>query len=263
MTLIAPPPAGAPSYDRWRSVLFAVCVGLPIVATVLAHRYDLLLFSTIGAFMALLVDPRRDVRMRVAAIVAAIVIIGFAARAGVALAGHENATIVAALLLAFLAGLPRPTLPYLTLVGKLAVTCVVAGATTLVAAKASVWAFAGGALVSLIGSVVEARFRGVAATASDPLREAANLVGGATNGSFYAATFAATVALAGTLAAVELSESVTAAPPAGAAALNLQSGRCPPGGSRKLWKASTTSPPPAPSVLVPTQWSSSMRTMRC
>jgi Fusaric acid resistance protein-like len=196
VTPIAPLPLGPPFYDPWRSVLFAACVGVPILGSVYLQRYGLLLFASIGAFMALMVDPRRDVGMRVIAILIAIAAIGLAASLGVAFAGHRAATFAAALALAFLAGLPRPTLPYFTLVGKLAVTCVVAGATGLVAAREAAWAFAAGALVSLAGTVIDAWLRGSAQGASDPRHEAADLAAGKTNGLFYAATFAATVAVA-------------------------------------------------------------------
>jgi Fusaric acid resistance protein-like len=196
VTPIASPLPGPPRYDPWRSVLFGACVGVPILGSVYLQRFDLLLFASIGAFMALMVDPRRDVGIRVIAILIAIAAIGFAASMGVALAGHRAATFAAALALAFLAGLPRPALPYLTLVGKLAVTSVIAGATGLAAVRGAAWAFAAGALVSLAGTVIDAWLRGSAQGASDPRHEVVDLADGNTNGLFYATTFAATVALA-------------------------------------------------------------------
>lgn len=183
---IAPPP-----FSATRAALFAVGVGVPFLTTLFFFDAMSALFACMGALTALQTDPRRSQRWRVGGIVFAQVAIVGAAAVGVALAADRRVEAVLVVFIAFVAGLPRPAYPYLTLVGKIAAAAVVVTSAGLDADRAAALAFVGGGLFALAATLAEGRLRGVRDAGTSPRDEWRAIWAGMTNPLPYAATLAA------------------------------------------------------------------------
>ena len=175
-----------PPFTPGRSVLFGVGVGVPVVTAILMDATPSALFAGVGAFLALMTDPRRTIGIRAIAILMAIAALVAAGALGVALHDNQAAVAVAVLAIAFLAGLPKPVFPYLTLVGKMAAAFVIVTATGFAATTAAAGAFVAGGLFALAVSLVEFHWRNVGDAGTSPIDEWRAVWSGDTNPLFYA-----------------------------------------------------------------------------
>jgi Fusaric acid resistance protein-like len=176
--------------------MFALGVGIPVVTAIARADPQAALFAGLGALIALQTDPRRTVRLRIIAICIALAAIVAAGALGAMLAHNQTMIAVAVLVIAFLAGLPKPVFPYLTLVGKVSAAAVIVMAAGFVASEAATIAFLAGGLFALVVTVLEVRWRQSNDPGMSPFDEFRAIWSGNTNPLFYAVTLAAAVALA-------------------------------------------------------------------
>jgi hypothetical protein len=181
-------------------LLFGIGVGVPIVAALLLGAAHTALYAGAGAMLALQTDPRRSVAGRLLFIGVALALIVGAATLGVELQGRRHALEAAVLAITFVAGLPKPVAPYLTLVGKVCAAVVVITGSGFAASGAAAWVFIAGGLFAAAATAVEARFPGTAESGMAPDAEFRAVFAGDTNPLFYAVTLASAMALAIALA---------------------------------------------------------------
>ena len=189
---LAPPPP----FSLARAALFAIGIGVPVLAALASGQPHAALPAGAGALLALLTDPRRRLALRAAAICVALLVVLLAAILGVALQHDRRAVALAVVAIAFLAGLPRPSFPYLTLVGKMAAALVIITSMGFSASPVAAIAFAVGGLFALAATVIETRWRDTRDAGSSPYDEWRAIWSGDTNPLFYAITLSATVAFA-------------------------------------------------------------------
>jgi hypothetical protein len=176
-------------------VMFGVGLGVPLLVGLALDKPQLALYACIGALQALQTDPRRAIRLRIAGIGISVTAILAAAVLGASLQNHKTAEVVAVLMLSFLAGLPPPVLPYLTLVGKLCAAAVLITAAGLATSPGAAAAFVAGGLFALLLTIAEARWQSDEAPGLSPFDEIRAVWAGNTNPLFYAVTLVAAVAL--------------------------------------------------------------------
>ncbi len=177
-------------------MLFGIGVGIPYLTTQAFFDPHTALFTCMGALTALQTDPRRSQRLRIAGIVFAIVVILGTTALGVALATDRRVEAALVVVIAFIAGLPRPVYPYLTLVGKVAGAAVIVTSAGLVTDAASAIAFASGGLFALVATLIEGWWRGIRDAGTSPWDEWRAIWSGMTNPLPYAITLAGAVAVA-------------------------------------------------------------------
>lgn len=194
----APPPP--PPYSLERALLFGFGAGVPVLAALLFGEPRAALFAGMGAVMALQVDPRRSIPIRIAAVVAALLLIVGSGTLGVMLKDNKVAMTIAVIAISFLAGLPKPFFPYLTLVGKVCAAIVIVTSAGIAATGEAAGVFIAGGLFALLAAVLKASWRNRESTGLTPYAEMQALMAGARNPLFYAFTMAFTVLLAMLLA---------------------------------------------------------------
>jgi hypothetical protein len=189
----APPP---PPYTLGRALLFGFAAGVPVLTALLFGESQAALFAGMGAILALQADPRRSIPIRIAAVMAALVLIVSAGTLGAMLKDDKVATTVAVIGISFLAGLPKPFFPYLTLVGKVCAAVVIVTSAGISATGEAAIVFVAGGVFSLLAMVLMSLWRSHKATGLTPYAEVKALMAGERNPLFYAFTMAATVLLA-------------------------------------------------------------------
>src|SRR4051812_40011519 len=95
----------APAFDAPRALVFALGVGVPIVTALVLDAPLFAVFAGLGAFTALMTDPRRSAAIRAIAITLASVGIFVAAWVGLSLRGHSEIAMAIAVAMVFPAGL--------------------------------------------------------------------------------------------------------------------------------------------------------------
>lgn len=193
----APPP---PPYSLERAFLFAFAAGVPLLAALVFVGPRAALFAGMGAVLALQVDPRRSIAIRVGAVVAALILIVSAGTLGVLLKDDKVAMTMAVIAISFLAGLPKPFFPYLTLVGKVCAAIVIVTSAGLAATGDAAIVFIAGGLFALLAAVLKGMWHTRESTGLTPYAEMQALMAGERNPLFYAFTMAFTVLLAMLLA---------------------------------------------------------------
>ncbi len=197
MTASAVPAVPAPPpFTFARGVLFGVGIGIPVLAALAFVAPHAALPAGAGALLALLTDPRRRLVARAVAIGIALLVVLLAAVLGVLLQHDRIAVAAAVVIIAFAAGLPRPSFPYLTLVGKMAAALVIITSMGFSTSPVAAIAFLAGGLFALAAIVIEVRWRDARDAGSSPFDEWRAIWAGDTNPLFYAITLSATVALA-------------------------------------------------------------------
>ncbi len=194
----APPPP--PPYSPGRALLFAIGTGVPVLAALLFGEPRSALFAGMGAVLALQVDPRRSIPVRIAAVVAALFLIVGSGTLGVLLKDNKVAMTIAVIAISFLAGLPKPFFPYLTLVGKVCAAIVIVTSAGIAATGEAAAVFIAGGVFALLLAVLKSLWRHNEATGLTPYAEVQALLAGERNPLFYAFTMAFTVLLAMLLA---------------------------------------------------------------
>ena len=188
-----PPP---PPYSHDRALLFACGAGVPMLAALALAQPGVALFACMGGVMALQTDPRRSIHVRVVSVIVALALILGAGTLGAALQHDPMAMKVAVVGIAFLAGLPKPFFPYLTLVGKICAAVAIVTSTGIAATGDAAVAFVAGGIFALLVGVLLTLWRDRQAKGMTPYDEVQALLAGDCNPLFYAITLAATVALA-------------------------------------------------------------------
>jgi len=190
----SPPPP--PPYSLERALLFGFATGVPVLAALLFGESRAALFAGMGAVLALQVDPRRSIPIRIAAVMAALALIVSAGTLGVMLKDDRVAMTTAVIAISFLAGLPKPFFPYLTLVGKVCAAVVIVTSAGISATGEAAIVFIAGGLFALLAAVLKALWHSHHAAGLTPYAELQALMAGERNPLFYAFTMALTVMLA-------------------------------------------------------------------
>lgn len=192
----APPPPPLPPDTLERALLFGIGAGVPMLAMLALGEPRGALFAGMGAVMALQADPRRSTLVRVVAVLAAMLLILGAGILGIALQRHDFAVAATVVGITFLAGLPKPYFPYLSMVGKVCAAVVIVTSAGFAATIVAAQAFAGGGMFALLVLVLTSQWRDTQATGISPAGEVTALLAGERNPLFYAMTLACAVALA-------------------------------------------------------------------
>lgn len=193
-------PPRPPTATTARAVMFGMGVGIPVLVAIATGHPRAGLFAGMGALLALFTDPRRSFALRSLGIFGVVAVMFVAALLGATLQGHHGAAMLVVLVIAFLAGLPKPCDPYLTVVGKLAGAAVIIASSGFSASLLDGISFVAGGLFTLIVAVVESRWRDRNDAGTSPLEELRAVWSGDHNPLFYAAALSGAVALAIALA---------------------------------------------------------------
>ncbi|MEP7329650.1 MAG: FUSC family protein [Betaproteobacteria bacterium] len=193
MTSNIPPPV---PYSLDRALLFAIGAGVPVLVALTSGEPRAALFAGMGAVMALQTDPRRSISTRVVSVLVAIGLIIGAGALGVMLQQDHVTMHVIVVFITFLAGLPKPFFPYLTMVGKICAAIVIVTSAGFAATTAAASTFAAGGIFALLVGVLISFWRYNRGTGLTPFGEMRALMSGQRNPLFYAITLAVTVALA-------------------------------------------------------------------
>jgi hypothetical protein len=180
--------------------MFGAGVGTPVLVAIASGHPRAGLFAGMGALLALFTDPRRSFALRSMGLVAVVAVMFVAGLLGATLQGHHWAALLAVLVIAFLAGLPKPYDPYLTVVGKLAGAAVIIASSGFSASLLDGLTFVAGGLFTLIVAVVESRWRDRNDAGTSPFEELQAVWSGDHNPLFYAVALSGAVALAIALA---------------------------------------------------------------
>lgn len=192
----APPPAPAITpFDAGRAAVFAVGIGVPLVAGLAWAGPIAGLFAALGALNALFTDPRRGWAARLASITVAIALLLLAAWLGAALASHPHVALALGVVLALPAGLVPMSFPYLSIVARLVPLVVIVVATTPLPAGHVLGGYVAGTAFATLATLVEALLR-PAATGSRPVEEFRRVWRGDRNGIGFAVAYAGALALA-------------------------------------------------------------------
>jgi hypothetical protein len=194
---VAPPP---PPYTVGRALLFGFGAGVPVLAALLFGEPRAALFAGMGAVLALQADPRRSIPIRIAAVVAALILIVGSGTLGVMLKDDKVAMTMAVIGISFLAGLPKPFFPYLTLVGKVCAAIVIVTSAGIAATGEAAAVFIAGGVFALLLAVLKSLWYHRDAPGLTPYAEMQALMAGERNPLFYAFTMATAVLLAMLLA---------------------------------------------------------------
>jgi hypothetical protein len=193
---LAPPPAPAvPPFDAGRAAVFAIGIGVPLVAGLAWAGPIAGLFAAVGALNALFTDPRRGFAPRLLAIAAAIALLLLSAWLGASFTAHPHAALALGVVLALPAGLVPMTFPYLSIVARLVPLVVIVVATTPLPAGHVLGGYIAGTVFATLATLVEALFR-PAAAGSQPVEELRRMWRGDRNGIDYAVAYAGALALA-------------------------------------------------------------------
>ena len=189
--------ATQPPFDAARALVFAVGVGTPVC---IAVWYDMLhfgVFAGIGAFWALLTDPRRSAAVRLIALPLAALMMFGAAYAGVRLQGHPDAATVLAIALVIPIGMIPPSLRWISIVAKLVPIALLFTCLGFTPDRGVGEGFITGGLAATIVSMIESWLRKLPDEGTEPLSEVLALWRGASNDLPYAfaLSFAAAISI--------------------------------------------------------------------
>ncbi|MCL1036208.1 FUSC family protein [Shewanella submarina] len=194
----------SPTRFEWiRGSGYAIAMGLPLLLSYIIDAPQTLAFVALGAMFALRLDPRHGTSQQVFAIVGGMCLMIASGALGVLLVGHRELAIAALVLIAFLAGQPRPEQAYLSLLGKFTAAAMLLAEMGLPATLNTALAYLVGALLALLISFI------VAALAKDdpqgwsPATELKQLMAGDINGPLFGLTLPLTI-LAATLSGLAL-----------------------------------------------------------
>jgi len=190
----APPPA--PVFEPARALLFAIGVGVPTLVALALADGAAAMAAAIGAWNALMTDPRRGLVTRLFAIGFAVLAFSAAGTAGYELRDAPGwAMAIGAVLVVAAAHVP-PNFVYLSIVMKLVPVIVVVIATTTIRGENLVAAFFAGSVFATLTALVEQVVRRQVAPASDPRKELAELFAGHRNDLAFVVAYTAAAALA-------------------------------------------------------------------
>ncbi|WP_241823982.1 FUSC family protein [Enterovibrio norvegicus] len=187
-------------YERARGLLFSLGMSLPILYGALAQDYVRAAFMTLGALLALLLDPRSQALKQMAAIVIGVLAVIVSAAFGLTLVGHSQLAIAALMIFGFLAGQPKPEHAYWGLLGKYLATALLLAQLGFPASASIGIAYFAGALLALMLILLQGWMYKTDEIAHSPNNEFFQIIKGDTNGPLYGLTLPLTI-LAATISA--------------------------------------------------------------
>lgn len=145
-----------PSKDDWiRGGVYAIAMGSPLLASPWIPN-NISIFITLGAMFTLRLDPRSHSKHQAMAMMGGMLLIISAGIFGKLLSGYRDLTILALVIISFLAGQPQPKQKYFALLGKFVAAAFVleevGGPATLITALAYLIGAAFALLLTLIQS---------------------------------------------------------------------------------------------------------------
>ncbi|MCF1428561.1 MAG: FUSC family protein [Shewanella sp.] len=189
----------SPTRFEWiRGIGFAVAMGLPLLLSYFVDKPQTLAFVALGAMFALRLDPRHGTGQQVIAIVGGMSLMIASGTLGVLLVGHRELAIAALVLIAYLAGQPKPEQAYLSLLGKFTAAAMLLAEMGLPATANTALAYFSGSMLALCISLVMARFTCSDPQSWSPAQELRQLMAGDINGPLFGLTLPLTI-LAATL----------------------------------------------------------------
>ncbi|WP_220789391.1 FUSC family protein [Craterilacuibacter sinensis] len=189
--------------DIVRGVLFMLGMGLPVWAGIVLEQPVLGAFASLGAMLALSLDPRRSMATRIPSIMLGTLLVVAAAALGLVIAGNRPLALAGLFVISWLAGLPRPDHAYLSLLGKYAASALVLAEMGFPATVPIGAAYVAGAMLGLALSLMQAYLVASVEPGSSPWDEMNAVISGDSNGPLYGLTLPLTILLA-TWSAVKL-----------------------------------------------------------
>ena len=183
-------------YERTRGVLFSLGMSLPIIYGALTQHFLQAAFMSLGALLALLLDPRSQALKQILAIVIGVLAVILAAALGLTLIGHPHMAIAALMVFGFLAGLPKPEHAYWGLLGKYIATALLLAQLGFPASINIGAAYFYGALFALVLILLQGWLYKVDEIGHSPSDEFFQIIKGDTNGPFYGLTLPLTILVA-------------------------------------------------------------------
>ena len=187
-------------YERTRGVLFSLGMSLPILYGVLSQHFLQAAFMSLGALLALLLDPRGHAITQIIAIVSGVLAVILAAALGLTLTKQPQLAVAALMVFGFLASLPKPEHAYWGLLGKYIATALLLAQLGFPASKTIGIAYFYGALLALVLILLQGWIYTTAETAHSPNHELNQIINGDTNGLLFGLTLPLTI-LAATVCA--------------------------------------------------------------
>lgn len=187
-------------YERVRGFIFALGMGLPIVYGYLSQHYLQAAFISLGALLALLLDPRTHPIRQAVAIIAGVIAVILAATLGLTLVGHPHLAITCLLVFGFLAGQPKPEHAYWGLLGKYFVSALLLAQLGFPASFDIGLSYFYGAVFALILILLQGLIYKTQEMGNSPNDELMQIIKGDTNGPLYGLTLPLTI-LAATMSA--------------------------------------------------------------
>jgi hypothetical protein len=190
-----PPTPSPPPFDMARSLVFAIGVGAPVAIAVWTDMLHFGVFAGIGAFWALMTDPRRSPAVRLIALPLAALMMFGAAYLGVRLQDHPDAATVLAIALVVPIGMIPPSLRWISIVAKLVPIALLFTCLGFTPNRGVGEGFMTGALVATLVSMIESWLRKSPDPGTEPLSEVLALWRGASNDLPYALALAFAAAI--------------------------------------------------------------------
>ena len=190
------PSAASNDFDLPRALVFGIGVGAPVAVAVSLGMPHFGVFAGIGAFWALMTDPRRSAAVRLIALPLAAFAMFAAAYGGVLLKPHPDVATLLAVALVLPIGMIPPSLRWISIVAKLVPIALLFTCLGMTPDRRIGEGFIAGALVATAVSMIETRFRKAPDQGTEPLSEVLALWRGASNDFPYALALAVAAAMA-------------------------------------------------------------------
>ncbi|MEC4724610.1 FUSC family protein [Shewanella sp. D64] len=182
-----------PSKDDWiRGGLYAIAMGTPLLLAPWLPS-TISVFVTLGAMFTLRLDPRSHSKHQVMAMMGGMLLVISAGMFGKLLVGHRDLTIMALVLISFLAGQPQPEQKYFALLGKFVAAAFVLEEVGGPATLTTAMAYLSGAAFALLLTLIQGRFFPTQATGWSLSTEWHDLRTGHINGPLYGLALPLTV----------------------------------------------------------------------
>lgn len=179
--------------DDWtRGSICATAMGLPLL---LAHwlTWDMAVFIALGSLLTLILDPRCEPKMQSITMLGGMFLVVLSGILGALLAGHLELSILALIIIAFLAGQPKPEHPYFTLLGKFVVTALLLENMGISTSFNLAFSYFTGVVLALILTLVHTRLFKTQGTFCSPDIEWRQIQAGECNGPLYGFTLPMTI----------------------------------------------------------------------
>ena len=186
-----------PTKDDWiRGSLYAVSMGIPLLIGLGIGR-EISAFVALGALFSLRLDPRSESKTyRTIAMVGGMMLVIISGMLGSLLAGHTELSILALVIISFLAGQPKSDQIYFSLLVKFMAAALLLEEMGVSATIYTALAYFVGVILALALSLVQTRFFPSQAVIWSPDLEWQRLREGEINGPLYGFTLTVTILIA-------------------------------------------------------------------